>query len=100
MTTLYVAVVSTIAAGSEAYEIIDVRICNFFFVGLAIVVVTIVYADVVYLPLCGLCLALRCSLTYRGHMFEASAIFKRSIEEAARFQKKVCTRLGREAAIS
>ncbi|XP_058216991.1 uncharacterized protein LOC131327884 [Rhododendron vialii] len=86
ITTLYVAVLSTIVAGSEAYDIIDVdaHIPNFYFVVPAIVSVTIVYVDVVYLPLCGLCLALRCAFTYRGHVFEASAIFKRSFEEAVR----------------
>ncbi|KAG5550161.1 hypothetical protein RHGRI_015199 [Rhododendron griersonianum] len=84
---LYVALVSTTAACCEAYNIIDIfdiRIRNFFVMMPTIVAITIVYVDVVYLPLCGLCLALRCSLTYRGHMFEASAIFKRSFEEAAR----------------
>ncbi|KAF7143497.1 hypothetical protein RHSIM_Rhsim05G0189100 [Rhododendron simsii] len=86
ITTLYVAVVSTTAACTKAYDIIDIdtSIPDFPFVVPAVVAVTIVYVDVVYLPLCGLCLALRCSLTYRGHMFEASAIFKRSIEEAVR----------------
>ncbi|XP_058216989.1 uncharacterized protein LOC131327881 [Rhododendron vialii] len=86
ITTLYVTVVSTIAACSKAYDIIDVdkSIPNFYSVVPAIIAVTIVYIDVVYLPLCGLCLALRCSLTYQGHMFEASAIFKRSFEEAVR----------------
>lgn len=84
LTTLYVTILSTIGACSEAYDIIDifnVRIRNIFVVVPTIVAVTIVYVDVLYLPLCGLCLALRCSLTYRGHMFEASAIFKRSIEK-------------------
>lgn len=84
---LYVALVSTTAACCEAYDIVDIfdiRIRNFFVMMPTIVAITIVYVDVVYLPLCGLCLALRCSLTYRGHMFEASAIFKRSFEEAAR----------------
>ncbi|KAI8556576.1 hypothetical protein RHMOL_Rhmol05G0264700 [Rhododendron molle] len=87
ITMLYVTVLSTIAAGFEAYNIIDAHatVPNFFFVVPAIVAVTIVYVDVVYLPLCGLCLALRCSLTCRGHMFEASAIFfKGSNKEAVR----------------
>ncbi|KAE9447814.1 hypothetical protein C3L33_20285, partial [Rhododendron williamsianum] len=87
ITMLYVALVSTTAACCEAYDIVDIfdiRIRNFFVMMPTIVAITIVYVDVVYLPLCGLCLALRCSLTYRGHMFEASAIFKRSFEEAAR----------------
>ncbi|XP_058215092.1 uncharacterized protein LOC131326354 isoform X1 [Rhododendron vialii] len=81
ITALYVSVVFTILAVFEAYDIIDLHINVYIFLGPALAVLTIVFIDVVYLTLCRLCLAFCCSLSHRGHMFEA-VIVKHSIEEA------------------
>ncbi|KAE9447812.1 hypothetical protein C3L33_20281, partial [Rhododendron williamsianum] len=79
ITALYVSVLFTILACFEAYYIIDLRINVYVFLGPALAVATIVFIDAAYLPLCRLCLALCCSLSHRGHMFEA-VIVKHSIE--------------------
>ncbi|XP_058215091.1 uncharacterized protein LOC131326353 [Rhododendron vialii] len=85
ITALYVSVVFTILAVFEAYDIIDLHFNVYVFLGPALAVVTIVFIDVVYLTLCCLCLALCCSLSHRGHMFEA-VIVKHSIEEAKLYE--------------
>ncbi|KAG5550146.1 hypothetical protein RHGRI_015189 [Rhododendron griersonianum] len=85
ITALYVSVVFTILAVFEAYDIIDLHINVYVFLGPALAVVTVVFIDVVYLTLCCLCLALCCSLSHRGHMFEA-VIVKHSIEEAKLYE--------------
>ncbi|KAI8556571.1 hypothetical protein RHMOL_Rhmol05G0264200 [Rhododendron molle] len=85
ITALYVSVLFTILACFEAYYIIDLRINVYAFLGPALAVATIVFIDAVYLILCRLCLALCCSLSHRGHMFE-SIIVKHSIEEAKLYE--------------
>ncbi|KAG5550158.1 hypothetical protein RHGRI_015196 [Rhododendron griersonianum] len=85
ITALYVSVLFTILACFEAYYIIDLRINVYVFLGPALAVATIVFIDSAYLILCRLCLALCCSLSHRGHMFEA-VIVKHSIEEAKLYE--------------
>ncbi|KAF7142837.1 hypothetical protein RHSIM_Rhsim05G0188900 [Rhododendron simsii] len=85
ITALYVSVLFTILACFEAYDIIDLHINVYVFLGPALAVATIVFIDAVYLILCRLCLALCCSLSHRGHMFEA-VIVKHSIEEAKLYE--------------
>ncbi|KAE9447810.1 hypothetical protein C3L33_20283, partial [Rhododendron williamsianum] len=92
ITMLYVSVVLTSMAFFTAYEIVDRP--NIFVhlglrlglgLGVALTVATIVFIDAVYLALCHLCLALCCSLSRRGHMFEA-VVVKHSIEEAKLYE--------------
>ncbi|KAG5550144.1 hypothetical protein RHGRI_015186 [Rhododendron griersonianum] len=85
ITALYVSVLFTILACFEAYYIIDLHINVYVFLGPALAVATLVFIDAGYLPLCRLYLALCCSLSHRGHMFQA-VIVKHSIEEAKLYE--------------
>ncbi|KAI8556570.1 hypothetical protein RHMOL_Rhmol05G0264000 [Rhododendron molle] len=82
---LYVSVVFTILAIFVASDIVDFYCNIFIFPGSVLAGLTVVFIEIVYLTLCRLCLALCCSLSHRGHMFEA-VIFKHGIEEAKLYE--------------